>query len=43
MLAGERLIVATGRRASVEGFGFEGLGLEISKRGIEVDEQHARG
>jgi len=36
--SGERLIVATGRRAAVEGFGFEALGLEISKRGIEVDE-----
>ena len=36
-LSGERLIVATGRRAAVEGFGFETLGLEISKRGIEVD------
>ena len=35
---GERLLVATGRRANVEGFGFEHLGVEISKRGIEVDE-----
>jgi pyruvate/2-oxoglutarate dehydrogenase complex dihydrolipoamide dehydrogenase (E3) component len=37
-LEGERLLVATGRRANVEGFGFEALGLEISKRGIEVDD-----
>ncbi|MGB2952377.1 MAG: NAD(P)/FAD-dependent oxidoreductase [Gaiellaceae bacterium] len=36
---GERLLVATGRRASVEGFGFEQLGLELSRRGIEVDER----
>ena len=43
MLAGERLIVATGRRAAVEGFGFEGLGVEISKRGIEVDEHMRAG
>ena len=43
VLAGERLIVATGRRASVEGFGFERLGIEISKRGIEVDEHMRAG
>ncbi len=42
-LSGERLIVATGRRAAVEGFGFEALGLEISKRGIEVDEHMRAG
>jgi len=29
----------TGRRAAVEGLGFEALGIEISRRGIEVDEQ----
>jgi pyruvate/2-oxoglutarate dehydrogenase complex dihydrolipoamide dehydrogenase (E3) component len=34
----ERLLVATGRRANTEGFGFEQLGITISKRGIEVDE-----
>ena len=33
----ERLLVATGRRANVDGL--EPLGLEISKRGIEVDER----
>lgn len=38
-LEGERLLVATGRRANVEGLGFERLGLEISRRGIEVDER----
>jgi pyruvate/2-oxoglutarate dehydrogenase complex dihydrolipoamide dehydrogenase (E3) component len=42
-ISGERLIVATGRRAAVEGFGFEALGLEISKRGIEVDERMRAG
>ena len=39
VLEAERLLVATGRRANVEGFGFEQLGLTISKRGIEVDER----
>jgi len=36
-LEAERLLVATGRRPNVEGL--EELGLEISKRGIEVDER----
>jgi pyruvate/2-oxoglutarate dehydrogenase complex dihydrolipoamide dehydrogenase (E3) component len=35
----ERLLVATGRRANTQGFGFEQLGLEISERGIEVDDR----
>lgn len=35
---GERLLIATGRRANAHELGFEQLGLEISKRGIEVDE-----
>jgi pyruvate/2-oxoglutarate dehydrogenase complex dihydrolipoamide dehydrogenase (E3) component len=43
VLTGERLIVATGRRPAVEGFGFETLGVEISKRGIEVDERMRAG
>ncbi len=34
----ERLLVATGRRPNVEGFGFELLGLTITGRGIQVDE-----
>jgi pyruvate/2-oxoglutarate dehydrogenase complex dihydrolipoamide dehydrogenase (E3) component len=37
-LEGERLLVATGRHANVDGLGFEQLGVEISKRGIEVNE-----
>lgn len=39
VLEAERLLVATGRRPNAEGFGFEQLGVEISKRGIEVDER----
>jgi pyruvate/2-oxoglutarate dehydrogenase complex dihydrolipoamide dehydrogenase (E3) component len=35
----ERLLVATGRKATVEGLGFERLGLEFSARGIAVDER----
>ncbi len=36
---GERLLVATGRRPAVDGFGLERLGVRISRRGIEVDER----
>jgi pyruvate/2-oxoglutarate dehydrogenase complex dihydrolipoamide dehydrogenase (E3) component len=43
VLQGERLIVATGRRAAVEGFGFEKLGVEIGKGGVEVDERMRAG
>ena len=39
IVKGERLLVATGRKANVEGFGFEQLGLTIGKTGIEVDER----
>jgi pyruvate/2-oxoglutarate dehydrogenase complex dihydrolipoamide dehydrogenase (E3) component len=35
----DRLLVAAGRRANVAGHGFEALGVTISDRGIEVDEQ----
>ena len=35
----ERLLVATGRDANVEGFGFEHLELTVSKQGIEVDDR----
>jgi pyruvate/2-oxoglutarate dehydrogenase complex dihydrolipoamide dehydrogenase (E3) component len=35
----KRLLVATGRRANTQGFGFEHLGLEITQRGIKVDER----
>jgi pyruvate/2-oxoglutarate dehydrogenase complex dihydrolipoamide dehydrogenase (E3) component len=35
----ERLLVATGRRPNVERLGLEKLGVEISQRGVEVDER----
>jgi pyruvate/2-oxoglutarate dehydrogenase complex dihydrolipoamide dehydrogenase (E3) component len=35
----ERLLVAVGRQPNVEELGFEELGLEISRRGVEVDER----
>jgi pyruvate/2-oxoglutarate dehydrogenase complex dihydrolipoamide dehydrogenase (E3) component len=38
-LEAERLLVATGRRPNVERLGLDELGLEISGRGIEVDER----
>jgi dihydrolipoamide dehydrogenase len=38
-LRGERLLVATGRKPNAAGLGFEQLGLEISPRGIEVDDR----
>jgi pyruvate/2-oxoglutarate dehydrogenase complex dihydrolipoamide dehydrogenase (E3) component len=38
VVCGDRLLVATGRHANTEGFGFEQLGVAIGKRGIEVDE-----
>jgi pyruvate/2-oxoglutarate dehydrogenase complex dihydrolipoamide dehydrogenase (E3) component len=38
-LRAERLLVATGRRANVDGYGFEQLGVTIGRRGVEVDER----
>jgi pyruvate/2-oxoglutarate dehydrogenase complex dihydrolipoamide dehydrogenase (E3) component len=35
----KRLLVATGRRPNVEGLGLEQLGVEITRRGIEVDDR----
>jgi dihydrolipoamide dehydrogenase len=35
----ERLLVATGRRANTQGLGLEHLDLQISERGIEVDDR----
>ena len=35
----ERLLIATGRRPNVERLGLDELGLEISNRGVEVDER----
>jgi pyruvate/2-oxoglutarate dehydrogenase complex dihydrolipoamide dehydrogenase (E3) component len=36
-LRGEKILVAMGRDANVTGLGLEGLGLEFSKKGIQVD------
>jgi pyruvate/2-oxoglutarate dehydrogenase complex dihydrolipoamide dehydrogenase (E3) component len=38
-LEAERLLVATGRHPNVERLGLEELGVQISQRGIEVDER----
>jgi pyruvate/2-oxoglutarate dehydrogenase complex dihydrolipoamide dehydrogenase (E3) component len=38
-VAADRILVATGRRANVEGLGLESLGVTIGKRGVEVDER----
>src|SRR4051812_47074244 len=38
-VAADRILVATGRRANVEGLGLETLGATISRRGVEVDER----
>lgn len=35
----ERLLVATGRKPSVDGFGFEKLGVTLFKKGIQVDDR----
>ena len=39
LVGAEKLLVATGRRANVEGIGLEQLGVEVTKRGITVDER----
>jgi pyruvate/2-oxoglutarate dehydrogenase complex dihydrolipoamide dehydrogenase (E3) component len=36
-LRGERILVALGRAANVEGLGLEGLGIEFGRKGIQVD------
>ncbi|MEA2431788.1 MAG: hypothetical protein QOI19_2261 [Thermoleophilaceae bacterium] len=38
-VAGERLLVATGRRARVDEIGLDSVGITPGKQGIEVDEQ----
>jgi pyruvate/2-oxoglutarate dehydrogenase complex dihydrolipoamide dehydrogenase (E3) component len=40
---GDKLLVATGRRARVDELGLDSVGIEPSKRGIEVDEQMRAG
>lgn len=42
-LRGDRLLVATGRRPRVEGLGLESVGIEPTKRGIEVDDRLSAG
>jgi pyruvate/2-oxoglutarate dehydrogenase complex dihydrolipoamide dehydrogenase (E3) component len=42
-LVAERLLVATGRKPNVEGFGLERLGLTIGRQGIAVDDGLAAG
>ena len=39
VLESERLLVATGRRPSVDGLGLEQLGVEITERGVRVDDR----
>lgn len=39
MLDAERLLVATGRRPNVAGIGLEQLGVEITPRGVAVDDR----
>jgi pyruvate/2-oxoglutarate dehydrogenase complex dihydrolipoamide dehydrogenase (E3) component len=36
-VTGDQLLVATGRRANVEGFGLETIGVRVGQRGIVVD------
>ena len=37
-LEAERLLVATGRRPTVDGLGLEQLGVEVTRRGVTVDD-----
>ena len=43
LVEAERLLVATGRRPNVEGFGFERLDLTVERQGIVVNETLAAG
>lgn len=36
-IAGSHLLVAVGRKARTEGYGLEGLGIELGRNGIKVD------
>jgi pyruvate/2-oxoglutarate dehydrogenase complex dihydrolipoamide dehydrogenase (E3) component len=38
-LRGEKILVAMGRKANVEGLGLQGLGLDVSEKGIQVDKR----
>ncbi|MGN6379382.1 MAG: dihydrolipoyl dehydrogenase family protein [Gaiellales bacterium] len=38
-VTGDRVLIATGRRAAVDGLGLEQLGVTIEKQGVKVDER----
>ncbi len=40
-VTGDKILVSTGRRAVINGFGLENLGVELTKTGIKVDEKMA--
>jgi pyruvate/2-oxoglutarate dehydrogenase complex dihydrolipoamide dehydrogenase (E3) component len=42
-LAGDRLLVATGRRPRLQGLGLENLGIEVSRGGVGVDSRMSAG
>ena len=42
-LRGDRLLVATGRRARTDGLGLESVGIEPTRQGIEVDARMSAG
>jgi pyruvate/2-oxoglutarate dehydrogenase complex dihydrolipoamide dehydrogenase (E3) component len=42
-LRGDRLLVATGRRPRTEGLGLDSVGIEPTRRGVEVDERMSAG
>jgi dihydrolipoamide dehydrogenase len=42
-LRGDKLLVATGRRPRTDGTGLENVGIEPTKRGVEVDSRMAAG
>ena len=39
LIEAEKLLIATGRRPNIDGFGFEKLDIQMSRRGIEVDDR----
>jgi pyruvate/2-oxoglutarate dehydrogenase complex dihydrolipoamide dehydrogenase (E3) component len=42
-LRGDKLLVATGRRARTKGIGLEAVGIEPGERGVEVDDRMSAG
>jgi pyruvate/2-oxoglutarate dehydrogenase complex dihydrolipoamide dehydrogenase (E3) component len=42
-LEADQLLVATGRRANVEGFGLDKLGIRVERRGLVVDDRLSAG